>query len=164
MSANLEKRMKRLEDIEDIKQLIARYAKAADHNGDPLMMSACLTEDATWYCEEVGRWDGRDAIVAGLRETSTVRLPWALHYMTQPVITVATDGQTAEGEYYLWELAKATKEDGSGTEDTWIGGWYESRFRNESGGWLFCEIKLIMKLMSAASKSDWETPIAPWQG
>ncbi|MBT3169930.1 MAG: nuclear transport factor 2 family protein [Rhodospirillaceae bacterium] len=163
MSQDIEKRLKRMEDIEDIKQLIARYAKAADHNGDPKMMVACFTEDAVWNCKEVGGWSGRDAIVEGLRETSTVTLPWALHYMTQPIITVAADGQTAEGEYYLWELAKATQEDGS-TEDTWIGGWYESQFRKENGTWLFNHIELFLKLMSGASQPQWETPIAPWQG
>ena len=48
MSQDIEKRLKRMEDIEDIKQLIARYAKAADHNGDPKMMVACFTEDEAW--------------------------------------------------------------------------------------------------------------------
>ncbi len=164
MSQDFEKRLQRMEDIEEIKQLIARYAKAADHNGDPVMMAPCFTEDAVWNCEGIGRWEGRDSIVDGLRETCTVRLPWALHYMTQPIITVAEDGQTAAGEYYLWELAKVTPEGGGATEDTWIGGWYESEFRKEDGVWLFNHIELILKLMSAASKSDWETPIAPWQG
>ena len=162
MTGNIEKRLARLEDIEDIKQLIARYAKAADQNGDPVLMAACLTEDAVWNCKEVGGWTGRDAVVQGLRETSTVILPWALHYMTQPIINVAEGGQTANGEYYLWELAKA-KQDSGETEDTWIGGWYESKFRKENGVWLFNHIELILKLMSGASEAAWQTPIPPWQ-
>jgi len=164
MSADIEKRLQRMEDIEEIKQVIARYAKAADSNGDPKLMAACLTADAVWYCKEVGTWDGREAVVDGLRETCTVRLPWALHYMTQPIIDVAEDGQTAVGEYYLWELAKVNPEDGGAAEDTWIGGWYESQFRKESGTWLFNRFELYMKLMSAASAASWETPIPPWQG
>ena len=164
MSANLEKRIQRMEDIEAIKQLIARYAKAADNNGDPKLLAPCFAEDVVWYCQEVGTWDGRDAGVNGLRETCTVTIPWALHYMTQPIIDVTDDGQGAAGEYYLWELAKIAKEDGSGTEDTWIGGWYESQFRKETGTWLFSRIELNMKLMSGLSQPAWETPIAPWQG
>jgi hypothetical protein len=163
MAGDIEQRLARLENIEDIKQLIARYAKAADQNGDPLLMAACFTEDATWNCEGIGGWQGRDAVVQGLRETSTVKLPWALHYMTQPIIDVAEDGQTAAGEYYLWELAKVRPEGGGATEDTWIGGWYESEFRKESGVWLFNKIELILKLMSGASEAHWQTPIAPWQ-
>ncbi len=164
MSSDIETRLKRLEDIEEIKQLIARYAKACDHNGDPAMMAPCFTEDAGWNCEGIGGWKGRDAVVQALRETSTIKLPWALHYMTQPTIVVAEDGKTAAGEYYLWELAKATKEGGGATEDTWIGGWYESQFRKENDAWLFSHVELILKLLSATAKSDWETPIPPWQG
>ena len=164
MSGDIETRLQRLEDIEVIKQLIARYAKAVDNNGDPALLRACFTEDGTWNCEGVGGWEGREAIVAGLRETCTVVLPWALHYMTQPIITVAENGQSASGEYYLWELAKSAPEGGGATEDNWIGGWYESEFRKESSTWLFSKTELFLKLMSATSKPDWETPIGPWQG
>ena len=104
---SVEQRLQRLEDIEAIKQLIARYATAADHNADPAMMAPCFTEDAVWNCKGIGRWEGRDSIVSGLREVSTTQLSWALHYMTQPIIEVADDGRSATGEYYLWELAKA---------------------------------------------------------
>ena len=163
MATDIEKRLQRLEDIEAIKQLIAKYAKAADHNGEPAMMSACFTDDIVWNANGIGGWSGRDAVVAGLRETCTVTLPWALHYMTQPVIDISEDGQSATGEYYLWELAKASQEDGNSNEDTWIGGWYESKFRKESNIWLFSHIELILKLMSGASQSEWQTPIPPWK-
>lgn len=164
MSTDIEKRLKRMEDIEDIKQLIARYAKAADLNGDKVKMAACFTEDAVWNCEGIGGWQGRNAVVDGLHETSTVKLPWALHYMTQPIIDIADGRQTATGEYYLWELAKVAPEGGGQTEDHWIGGWYESEFRNENDKWLFSKIELILKLLSGASEAHWQTPIAPWQG
>ena len=52
---SVEQRLQRLEDIEAIKQLIARYMTAADHNGDPAMMTPCFTEDAVWNCEGIGR-------------------------------------------------------------------------------------------------------------
>ena len=161
---SVEQRLQRLEDIEAIKQLIARYMTAADKNGDPALMAPCFTEDAVWNCEGIGRWEGRDSIVEGLHETSTKVLSWALHYATQPIIEVANDGQTATGEYYLWELAKAVQEDGSPDQDTWIGGWYESKFRKEGGDWKFVHIELILKLLSPASAPTWETPIPPWKG
>ena len=164
MSETLEARVQRLEDIEDIKQLIARYAKAADMNGDPALMTPCLTEDAVWNCEGIGGWKGRDAVVAGLQETCTVTLAWALHYMTQPIIEISSDGASATGDYYLWELAKATPDDGGDYKDTWIGGWYESKFRKEGNIWRFNHIELILKLMSEASAASWQTPIPPWKG
>ncbi len=160
---SVEHRLQRLEDIEAIKQLIARYAKAADHNGDPAMMAPCFTEDAVWNCEGIGRWETRDGIAQGLREVCTNGIPWALHYMTQPIIEVAPDGRSATGEYYLWELAKVTPDEGGPAADTWIGGWYESRFRKDGEIWLFAHIELILKLLSEAGKPSWETPIPPWQ-
>ena len=92
MSENIEKRLRRLESIEEIKQLIARYAKACDLNGDAAMLSTCFTQDVVWNCKEVGHWEGRDSAVKGIHESCTVKLPWALHYMTQPVIDVDDDG------------------------------------------------------------------------
>lgn len=162
--SDIETRLQRLEDIEAIKQLIARYAKAADSNGDPTLMAPCFTQDAVWNCEGIGRWEGRDGVVQGLREVCTTGIPWALHYMTQPIIEVAADGQSATGEYYLWELAKVTPEGGGEAQDTWIGGWYESQFRKESDRWYFKHIELYLKLLSGTDKPAWETPIPPWQG
>ena len=65
-----EQRLQRLEDIESIKQLIARYAKAADHNGDPDMVRPLFTEDAVWNAEGLAHWETRDGIVQGMREPS----------------------------------------------------------------------------------------------
>ncbi len=162
MADDIAKRLQRLEDIEAIKQLIARYAKAADANGDPAQMAPLFTADAVWNCEGIGRWETREGIASGLREVCTTGISWALHYMTQPIITVADDRNTADGEYYLWELAKVHPEGGGPAQDTWIGGWYESKFRREGGTWLFCHIELILKLLSETDKPAWETPIPPW--
>ena len=46
MPHDIEKRLQRMEDIEAVKQLIARYAKAVDNNGDPELLSSCFTADA----------------------------------------------------------------------------------------------------------------------
>jgi len=100
----------------------------------------------------------------GLREVCTVGIPWALHYLTQPSINVAPDGASAYGEYYLWELGKVTPEGGGPAQDTWIGGWYETRFRKEDGRWLFAYIDLKIKLLSRTDAPAWETPIPPWAG
>ncbi|MBT6442917.1 MAG: nuclear transport factor 2 family protein [Alphaproteobacteria bacterium] len=161
--ADLAARVQRLEDIEDIKKLIAAYAKAVDHNGDPAMLEPLFSEAGSWNCEGIGGWQGKDELVAGLREVCTTTIPWALHYMTQPSIEVAPDGQTAQGEYYLWELGKFAPDDGGGTEDTWIGGWYETSFVKAAGGnWQFGHMELRLKLNSPAHLADWKTPIPPY--
>ncbi len=158
-------RVQRLEDIEEIKCVIAAYAKAVDHNGDPKMLTPVFSEKGSWNCNGIGGWTGRDAVVQGLREVCTVGIPWALHYMTQPVINVEDNGRTAQGEYYLWELGKVLDEENGGTKDTWIGGWYETSFeKGDDNIWRVNHMELNLKINSPAHTDDWETVIKPWSG
>ena len=126
------------------------------------MMAPLFSADSSWNCEGIGGWQGRDAVVAGLREVSTTGITWALHYMTQPIIKVAEDGASAEGDYYLWELARMTPE-GAPAQDTWIGGWYETTFVKQDGTWLFNHMELVLKLMSPTDRPTWDTLIPPWK-
>ena len=158
----IEERLRRLEDIEAIQQLIARYAKAVDRNGDPALVAPLFTEDAVWHCEGIGHWETRAGILREIRPNCTTFMPWAMHYMTQPDIEVAADGLSATSRHYLWELGKVTPEGGGSTEDTWIGGWYDSRLRKEGGSWKFARVDLTLKLFSPAARPAWETRIAPW--
>ena len=155
-------RLQRLEDIEAIQQLIARYAKAVDHNGDPALVAPLFTEDAVWHCEGIGHWETRDGIVRDIRPNCTTFMPWAIHYMTQPIVEVAADGVSATANHYLWELGKVAPAEGGPTEDTWIGGWYDSRCRKEGSVWKFARIDLTLKLFSPADSPSWQTRIAPW--
>lgn len=157
MADDVLKRLQRLEDQEAIRAVIARYADAVDHRADPKMLNPCFTADAVWQSKGIGKWTGRAAVVKGLRETCTVRIPWALHYMTQPVIAVAANGKSAKAHYYLWELAKFRPEPNDEPESTWIGGWYDSTFRKERGQWRFSKIVLTLKLTSPHRLPEWRT-------
>ena len=151
------KRLQRLEDQEAIRAVIAAYADAVDHNADPKMLTPCFTSDAVWQSKGIGKWVGRAAVVKGLRQTCTVQIPWALHYMTQPVVKVAANGKTAKAHYYLWELAKFRPEPKAAPESTLIGGWYDSTFRKERGQWRFSKIDLFLKLNSPNRLPEWRT-------
>lgn len=152
------KRLQRLEDQEAIRAVIAAYADAVDHNGDQKLLKACFTEDAVWQCKGIGKWSGRAAVVKGLHHTCTVQIPWALHYMTQPVVKVAANGRTAKAHYYLWELAKFRPKPKAAPESTWIGGWYDSTFRKENDGeWRFSKIVLTLKLATPHRLPEWRT-------
>ena len=159
---DIAERLQRLEDIEAIQQLIARYAKAVDHNGDPALVAPLFTEDAVWHCEGIGHWETRDGIVRDIRPNCTTFMPWAIHYMTQPIVEVAADGLSATANHYLWELGKVTPAEGGPTKDTWIGGWYDSRCRKEGDAWKFARVDLTLKLFSPADSPSWQTRIAPW--
>jgi hypothetical protein len=151
------KRLQRLEDQEAIRELIARYADAVDRHGDPRLLKPCFTKDAIWRCKGIGDWKGRDAVLRGLRRNGVVQLPWALHYMTQPVIRLAANGRSAKAHYYLWEVCKFRLTEKHEPVSTMIGGWYDSSFRKEAGVWRFSKTVLTLKLASPHRLAEFRT-------
>jgi hypothetical protein len=155
-------RLDRLENIVAIETLIARYGKAVDNNGRADLVTPLFTDDAVWHCEGIGHWETLEGIVREIRPNCTTFMPWAMHYLTQPIVEIATDGKSATANFYLWELAKVTVEGRGGTQDTWIGGWYDTKCRKEGNAWKFSRIDLTLKLFSETDKPSWQTRIAPW--
>ena len=60
--ADLDRRIRRLEDLEAIKQLKARYAALCDANYDADGLAALFTADAVWDGGQLGKSEGREAI------------------------------------------------------------------------------------------------------
>ena len=58
---SLEKRIRVLEDIEEIKKLKHRYCALCDANYNADALAELFTEDAVWDGQERGRNDGREA-------------------------------------------------------------------------------------------------------
>lgn len=101
----LEQRIQRLEDIEAIKDVTARYAAAVSKgwNGKTVDLAAIpsiFTADARRESRDMGlAADGVDAIIANLpRSTSTVE--FSMHTFLSPVITL--DADTASGTWLMW--------------------------------------------------------------
>ncbi|MEQ9088839.1 MAG: nuclear transport factor 2 family protein [Alphaproteobacteria bacterium] len=157
MSADLEKRIQRLEDIEEIKKMIARYAQAGDDKNNPDIFGPMITEDAIWEAEGFGQHKGRDVITKVLSEVAQEKILWALHFMTSPLIDIAEDGKTATAMWYLWETAIARDDREAEGKSTWIGGWYETDLRREADGkWRWNHIRLMLKLFSPNEKPEWD--------
>ena len=72
MSDSLEAKIQRLLDIEDIKQLKARYAIACDDDYQPDALAELFTEDAVWDGGFMGYAEGREAIRAFFANASSV--------------------------------------------------------------------------------------------
>jgi len=155
MSASLEARITRLEDIEAIKSMVVTYARGADRKNDPEILAPLYTEDAVWEAEGFGRHEGIAAISTAMVDVARETILWSLHYMVSPEVKIATDGQSAECFWYLWELAKMPGGDGK-PEDTVIGGWYETTLIKTAEGWRFNHVKLCLKLISPAHR-EWKT-------
>ena len=76
----LERRVQRLEDLEAIRDLKARYAAACDNGYDADTLAAMFTEDAVWDGATLGRHVGREAIRAFFQGSSS-RISFARHHV-----------------------------------------------------------------------------------
>lgn len=145
MTESLEARVARLEAVEEIRVLKARYADVCDTGYNPDRMLPFFTQDAVWDGgERFGRYDGIDAIYGFFRDVSS-QITWALHYMIAPVIEVSDDG-TATGSWYLWQPCTVVGPDGP--QAVWLTGRYADRYRREDDGWKFSEVRLDTQTVS----------------
>ena len=156
----LETRLARLEAIEAIRELKARYADVCDTGYDPVRMRPFFTEDAVWDGgPRFGRFEGVDAVCEFFAGISS-QITWALHYMIAPIIDVADDGLSAAGSWYLLEpCTMATDE---GPRAMVITGRYADRYRREADGWKFSEVVLDCQTISPLDEGWARRPF--WNG
>jgi hypothetical protein len=150
----LEERVARLEAIEEIRRLKARYAHAADskytddhtrRDQAAIDMAAriqadCFTVDAVWDGgPQWGRSEGREAIFAMVRKSV-----WSMtmHYLLMPDIEV--DGSSATALWYQWQVGTLTDGDramimAATTRDT---------YRIEAGAWRIARLEFVPKFLT----------------
>jgi SnoaL-like domain len=149
---DLEARIARLEDVEAIKNLKARYAYYCDHGYDADGMASLFVEDSLWTSNAFGTYHGRDEIHAFQAGISSEIL-WALHFMICPVVNVSDDGQTASGSWYLIEFATMTRPDGTpGTDAVVMSAIYNDTFVRENGEWKFKSVSVEFHQVSDLDK------------
>ena len=141
----LEKRIQCLEDLEDIKRLKAKYARACDEN-DAELWKEVFTDDAMW--------DGGDkygvhkisdmiaAVAAGQPPSEPV-----LHYFTNPEITI--EGDKAYGRWLLWRASTTvswvlgpTYE--ANSRAVWVVSYEDDKYVRINGKWRQSEMKLTL--------------------
>jgi hypothetical protein len=100
----LELRIRQLEDIEEIRNLTARFAYATNRgfDGQTLdveMMPEIYASDARWEGSHYPTTEGLEAIMASFPE-ATSAVDVVMHSFMNPIITVT--GDTATGTWQLW--------------------------------------------------------------
>ena len=98
----LEKRITYLEDLEAIRQLKFKYARACDeHNAQ--LWKEIFTEDALWDGGE--KYGGVHKVSDLIKRIAAGQGPYppVLHYFTNPVITV--EGNKAYGRFLMWRTS-----------------------------------------------------------
>jgi hypothetical protein len=122
-------RIRRLDDIEQIRALKARYCRLSDRGyegaGDsPAGVAALFAEDGTWG--ETRRRDEIRRLFEGFQEA----LPFSFHVAVNAEIEV--DADRAHGRW----AGVIRLRDAAG-ESTWVVGVYEDSFVRTEEGWRF---------------------------
>lgn len=159
--AELEARLRAVEDVQHIQRLKACYGALADarygRDGpkprvelEPIarQLSELFTPDAVWDGGPgLGECHGREAIYERFLEP-TLLFSW--HYFVKPEIEV--DGDRARGTWDI--LAPCTTRDGRGR---WMVGWEEDEYRRVDGVWLHQRMKLGVVFL-APHDTGWARP------
>jgi hypothetical protein len=152
----IERRLARLEDIETIKGVIARYTEGADNRNDPVIMRPLFHEDAVWEAAGFGRHQGAAVIAAALAEIARAQITWSIHYMVLPIVTIGPEEGRARCQWYLWELAKIRDATGR-SRDSWFAAKYDSTLRKGPQGWQF-DWLLLKPLLNCPVDEPWPMP------
>lgn len=150
MSNDLEKTVQRLADIEDIKQLKARYASACDDDYNPDKLAALFAEDAVWDGSALGYAEGRE----GIREffgAASALVPFAVHQVSNPLIEI--DGDTATGQWFLWQPMVL------GEQAVWMSAVYEDNYVRVNGQWLYQHLKCNIRMLTPFEEGPAKTLI-----
>jgi len=147
--SDLEARVRRLEDIEAIKQLKAEYCAACDDGYDPDRLAALFTEEAVWNGGRTfGVAEGREAIRAHFRGASQ-RVTIARHQVMNPIVEV--DGDRATGQWLLFQPCTAAGSDGA-EQAVWLAATYTDAYvRSPDGplGWLIAGTDIDVAFFTA---------------
>ena len=128
--AELQERIRALEDANEIRNLKAEYAAACDDDYDPDRLAALFVEDATWESQGMGRHEGREAIREFFRGISG-HFVFALHYGLNPSIEVT--GDTARATWYLFMPCTV----GDTGKAMWRAGLDEEEYVRVDGKWMY---------------------------
>jgi hypothetical protein len=151
--ANAESRVARVDDVNEIENLQGSYG----YYTDKMLWDEVVdlfTEGATLEIGPSGVYAGKASIRRYLDSLSGGKqgpIEGVLfeHFQLQPIVTVASDGQSAKGR---WRLFLMTGVSGSGSGGNWGEGVYENEYVKEDGVWKI-------------SKLHWyATFVAPYEG
>lgn len=152
--SDLESRIRRIEDIEAIRHLKARYAEYADEkytddhrrkSQEELdrigrLQAGLFTEDAVWDGgEHFGTYRGRDAIFGFVRKGGW---SFAMHYFLNPRIDV--DGDRATARWMLWQTCTLTE----GDTPCWMAGIEDDEYERTPEGWLMSRMTFRLKFQT----------------
>lgn len=125
---DLADRIQRLEDIQAIRSLKAKYCAVCDEGHDPNAIAQIFTADGVWESPTVGRFEGIDEIRLDF-ERAGKRISRSQHTIANEIIEV--NGDRATGTWYIVALFERPAEPGT----TWTLGRYHDEFVRVNDQW-----------------------------
>ena len=144
--AQLEQRLTRMEDIEAIKQLKARYCAIADEDHNPDKITTLFVEDGMWE-GGFGTAQGHEAI-RRLFQRAQQRFSFSHHMVMNPIIEV--EGNSAKGTWYFFGLFTVRETN----EARWLAVRYEEEYIKVNGEWKYQHLRAHGR-MSASYEKGW---------
>jgi hypothetical protein len=130
-----------LADIEEIKQLKARYAAACDDDYDPDAIAELFTEDAVWDGGMLGFVETREGIREFFARASDV-IAFAVHSVSNPLIEI--EGDRARGQWYLHQPLTLKNSEAC----FWLCAQYHDEYVRTAAGWRFQHVKVTVRAYS----------------
>ena len=142
-----------LADIEEIKQLKARYARACDDNYDANAIAELFTDEAVWDGGMMGYAETRDGIRTFFENASSL-VDFAVHGISNPLIEI--DGDRATGHWYLHQPMTMQGADLA----FWFCAQYEDEYLRTGDGWKFRRVKVIPRAFTPYEEGFGKTLLA----
>ncbi len=143
---NLAARITRLEDIEAIKQLKARYCDVCDDMHNPDRITSLFAEDGVWESPDFGQARGHAEIrklFEGFRDTFS----FSQHNIMNPIIEV--DGESATGVWYIMGPWTRSADDRA----IWMTARYDDDYVKIDGEWKYQHLRARVRMVSDRTAS-----------
>ena len=137
----MENRLQKIEDMEEIKKLKYRYALCLDegYHGDEA--AQLFIEDGLWSISGVGGTAKGRAAIKNHADHLGRDIHWGQHNIFAPIIEISDDGVHAIGKFNLiCLLTMVTPEDSHKEEAYVLSGKYTDKFIKIDGQWYFEEL------------------------
>lgn len=139
----LEARIRVLEDIEEVKKLMASYCYLIDaRQWDDVV--ALFADNARADYGMLGTYEGKEGVATFFKSVIPAFGSWFIHQVFMPVVTV--EGEKAKGTWYLFSAITAPSPEGD--RAVWIQARYDNEFVKVGGKWKFSLLNIVFNFIT----------------
>ncbi len=150
----MEDRLYRLEQIELIRCLKAKYCMLCDTGYDADALASLFTESGIWDGGDLGCFEGKDRVRRFFANMPSV-MSFAVHHITNSAIELGENAKTARGTWYLLQTATLSADN----QAVWLSGLYQDDLVLEADGWKFSRISISTRFFTPHQEGWAKTPL-----